>query len=31
VLVKGERFWIIRDRESYENLISLNRIPQWLR
>jgi len=31
VLVKEEKFWIIRERESYENLISLERIPEWLK
>ncbi len=31
VLVKEEKFWIIRERESYKNLISLERIPEWLK
>lgn len=31
VLVKEEKFWIIRERESYENLISLERTPEWLK
>lgn len=31
VLVKEGSFWLIRERESYEYLISLERIPEWLK
>jgi len=30
VLVKGERFAVIRPRLSYEELIGLDRMPDWL-
>src|SRR5436190_16988732 len=30
VLVKGERFAVIRPRQSYEELIGLDRLPGWL-
>jgi len=30
VLVKGDRFAVVRPRQSYEQLIGLDRLPQWL-
>jgi diaminopimelate decarboxylase len=30
VLVKGERFAVVRPRPSYEELIGLDRLPDWL-
>jgi len=30
VLVNGEKYWIIRHRESYEDLVRLEEIPTWL-
>ena len=30
VLVKGERFAVVRPRPSYDDLIGLDRLPEWL-
>jgi diaminopimelate decarboxylase len=30
VLVKGERFAVVRPRQSYDELIGLDRLPEWL-
>ena len=30
VLVKGEEYAIVRPRQTYEALIGLDRIPEWL-
>jgi diaminopimelate decarboxylase len=30
VLVKGERFAVVRPRPSYDELIGLDRLPEWL-
>jgi diaminopimelate decarboxylase len=31
VLVKGGRFAVVRPRPSYDDLIGLDRLPDWLR
>ncbi|HDD43816.1 MAG TPA: diaminopimelate decarboxylase [Candidatus Desulfofervidus auxilii] len=31
VLVNGEKYWVIRRRESYEDLVRLEEIPAWLK
>ena len=30
VLVNGDRFAIVRPRQTYEELIGLDRLPDWL-
>ena len=30
VMVEGERFAVVRDRQSYEALLSAGRLPPWL-
>ena len=30
VLVKGEHYAVVRPRQSYEELIGLDRLPDWL-